>query len=121
MQSSSKIVTFTRPFILRATEGLQPAGTYTIDEDREPLPTYFPASRQVASWIRLPAEGGGGLTQVVPLDHAELADLLARDSREHGAPASDVLPVLATRAAIRVGLGPHRSFSNGFRQWCSLN
>jgi hypothetical protein len=81
-RTTSKTVTFTRPFALSGILGVQAAGTYVVEMDDELLPTSFPAYRRITTLIRLPAAPGSMvLEQVADIDDAELADALARDAR----------------------------------------
>ncbi|WP_422035340.1 hypothetical protein [Reyranella sp.] len=74
-------VTFTRPFLLSAVEGAQPAGTYRVVTEEEPLEGLsFGAYLRTATMIYLPAAPAPGQTrQVVPVDPDELSALLAAD------------------------------------------
>ena len=79
MRTTSRIVTFTRPFRLGAMEHRQPAGTYTVETDEERLDTpTVPAYRRCATSIRLPVRAGS--SEVVVIDPAELDAALARDT-----------------------------------------
>lgn len=81
-RTTSRTVTFTRPFVLSGILGAQPAGTYTVETDEELLPTdSTPAYRRVATLIRLPGRPGGMvLDQVVDIDAADLAAALDKDA-----------------------------------------
>ena len=74
-------VTFTRPFTLSAVEGAQPAGTYRVVTEEEPLEGLnFGAYLRTATMLYLPAAPAPGQTrQVVPVDPDELSALLAAD------------------------------------------
>lgn len=82
----AKTVTFTRPFTLSGLDGVQPAGTYTIETDEELIANLsFTAYCRKATWLRLPGrrEGGEsltGLTEVVAIDPVELHTALVRDA-----------------------------------------
>ena len=86
MRTTRESVTFDRPFSLGAVEGLQPAGTYTVDVDEELIEGLsFLAYRRVATTIYLPLRAGGsGSVQAVRVDPSELA----AGRREAAAPAS---------------------------------
>jgi hypothetical protein len=86
MRTSSKIVTFTRPFMLSGLEGSQPAGTYVVETDEEQLPvSLHTAYRRTATWIVLPAGAARtGTTQVVSVDPDELDSALAKDAPAWG-------------------------------------
>ena len=74
-------VTFTRPFTLSSVEGVQPAGTYRLVTEEEPLEGLsFAAYRRTATLLHLPAAPTPGQTrQVVPVDPDELSAVLAVD------------------------------------------
>ena len=82
-RTSNRTITFAHPFVLSGVEGVQPAGTYTIETDEEQLQTFsLPAYRWLSTLIRLPARPGGiQMTQVVNIDPVELADILAKDAQ----------------------------------------
>jgi hypothetical protein len=60
----------------------QPAGTYTVETDEEPIGTGpITAYRRISTLIRLPGRPGSSvLEQVVDLDAAELAAALEKDA-----------------------------------------
>ena len=82
IRTTSRTVTFTRPFLLGAIGEPQPAGTYTVETDEEligngPIAAY----RRISTLMRLPGRPGSlVLEQVVDIDAAELAAALARDA-----------------------------------------
>ena len=82
MRTTSRTVTFTRPFVLSGIVEQQPAGSYTVETDEELIgnaPTT--AYRRISTLIRLPGRPGSlVLEQVVDIDAAELAAALARDA-----------------------------------------
>lgn len=80
-RTSSKTVTFTRPFRLSAMEREQAAGSYTVETDEERLETRsLPAYRRLATYIRLPLRGGVPGSETIIIDPAELDAALARDA-----------------------------------------
>ena len=81
MRTSSKSVTFVRPFTLKGLDEVQPAGTYTVETEEELLPTLqHSAYRRTATWLTLPSHAArAGSTQLVSIDPAELEAALARD------------------------------------------
>ena len=83
VRTISKTVTFAHPFYLSGTDGVQPAGTYTVETDEELLQTLsLAAYRRIAALIRLPARTTGTvLTQIVEVSPVELAALLERDAQ----------------------------------------
>ena len=82
MRTTSRTVTFSRPFVLSGIVEQQPAGSYTVETDEELIgnaPTT--AYRRISTLIRLPGLPGSlVLEQVVDIDAAELAAALARDA-----------------------------------------
>jgi hypothetical protein len=74
MRTTRETVTFDHPFSLMAVDGLQPAGTYTIDIDEELMEGLsFLAYRRVATTIYLPLhQGHQGSVQAVRVDPREL-------------------------------------------------
>ncbi len=81
-RTTSKIVTFTRPFRLGAMERQQPAGCYTVETDEERLDTAtVPAYRRLATSIRVPLRPDtAGSSQNIVIDPAELEAALMRDT-----------------------------------------
>lgn len=82
IRTSTKTVTFARPFVLRGIEERQPAGTYEVETNEELLQTLIPSYRTLSTLIRLPARlGSAALNQVVDVDSAEMIAALARDAK----------------------------------------
>jgi hypothetical protein len=81
IRTSTKVVTFTRPFRLSAVDDEQPAGSYDVETDEERLDTVsHPAYRRIATWIRIPLRSGFAGSQTIVIDPAELESALARDA-----------------------------------------
>lgn len=82
IRTTSRTVTFTRPFVLSGIVEEQPAGTYTVETDEELLQTAsVPAYRRISTLLRLPGRPGSSvLGYVVDIDAAELAAALERDA-----------------------------------------
>ena len=77
-------VTFARPFSLRGIDGVQPAGTYTVETEEELIEGLsFPAYRRVETVILLPSRPGG-TDQVATVDPLELEAARARDAAAGG-------------------------------------
>jgi hypothetical protein len=74
VRTSCETVTFKRPFAVSGMDEMQPAGTYAIEIDEEPLEgVSFPAYRRIATSILLPAQPGSSIRgQVVQLDPGEV-------------------------------------------------
>ncbi len=77
VRTTRQTVTFASPFALSGIEGLQPAGTYTIETDEELLADMsFPAYRRIATLLFLPGRPGSAVTgQIVSVDPSELLRL----------------------------------------------
>lgn len=85
-QTRSKRVTFLRTFMLKALEGVQPAGTYSV-ETRQEYNRFLPflGTNRTSTWIRICRNPGiGGVLQVVNIDPLDLAAALMRDSELAG-------------------------------------
>jgi hypothetical protein len=83
-RTSTKTITFFRPFSLQGLDETQPAGTYTIQTDEEPIEGLsFLAYRRIATVIFVPLRHGGtGSFQAIPvipeaLDAAQVQDASA--------------------------------------------
>jgi hypothetical protein len=81
LRTTSRTITFARPFSLVGLDETQPAGSYTVQTDEEPIEGLsFLAYRRVATVIFLPLRhGGSGSFQVIPitpeaLDAAQAGD-----------------------------------------------
>jgi len=82
LRTSRRTVTFSHPFTLSSIDGVQPAGTYTVETDEELIDGLsFPAYRRLATVILLPAVPGSmtGL-QIATIDPEELAEAERRDA-----------------------------------------
>lgn len=82
MRTTSRTVTFARPFLLSGIVEEQPAGSYVVETDEERIETAsVQAYRRISTLIRLPARPGSLLLgQVVDIDPAELVAALERDA-----------------------------------------
>jgi hypothetical protein len=76
-------ITFLRPFSLSDVEGVQPAGTYTVETIDATLDDLsFVAYRRVSTSIMLPAVGEvARQRQVIFIDPLELEAAVKRDAR----------------------------------------
>lgn len=94
LRTSTRIVTFARPFELAGFDEPQPAGSYSVETDEELVEGLsFPAHRRIATLMRLPALSGiSGTVHTVPIDPAELEQALQRD-REPAESAAIPCPV----------------------------
>lgn len=83
VRTSRKTVTFAQPFALSGIDGVQPAGTYTVETDEELLPGLsFPAYRRIATLIVLRSRGGGPV-EVANIDPLELQAAQEREASPH--------------------------------------
>jgi hypothetical protein len=82
IRTTTRTVTFTRPFTLQCIAEEQPAGSYTVETDEELLEgASVPAYRRLATLIRLPGRPGSTvLGYVVDIDAAELTAALEKDA-----------------------------------------
>ena len=67
-------MTFAQPFLLRAIDAMQPAGTYNVDTDEELIDGLsFLAYRRTATWIHLPSiTTKSGSSQMILVQPSEL-------------------------------------------------
>ena len=78
MRTTKSVVTFSRPFSLIGIDRIQPAGTYTVETDEEPIQELsFSAHRRVAT--RMSVTIRPGCVETVDVDPAELEAALAKD------------------------------------------
>ena len=82
IRTTSRTVTFARPFVLSGIIEEQPAGTYTVETDEELVEAKsVSAYRRISTLLPLPGRPGSlVLGQVVGIDPGELALALARDA-----------------------------------------
>ena len=101
IRTTSKAVTFTRPFHLDGIEGEYPAGSYAVETEEALIdaPSVV-AYRRIATWIRLPLPSrAAGSSQTVMIDPAALDAALGRD----GAPQEAYGPETLAEYTARVG------------------
>jgi hypothetical protein len=71
---------FRRSFMIAGADGLQPAGTYTVETEEELLDGLsFPAYRRVSTTITRQAARTGALVQALLVDPQDLAKAKALD------------------------------------------
>ncbi len=88
MRTTTKTVTFQRPFVLDGFPELLPAGTYTVDTDEEQLDSMLvEAWRRVATTLRVRIDGA---IECRPIDPDALHEALMRDGalNPSGSPAT---------------------------------
>jgi hypothetical protein len=79
-RTTSKTVTFKRPFIVSGFDQVQAAGTYTVDTEEEQLDAIsFPAWKRIATVIELKKAGA---TEYQRIDPDELHEALMRDGQQ---------------------------------------
>jgi hypothetical protein len=81
VRTTTKSVTFRRPFSLKGADGLQPAGIYVVETEEEAIPALsFLAYRRLSTTMILSTRYGGAVVrQVVTIDPADLEAAQARD------------------------------------------
>jgi hypothetical protein len=86
MRTSSKTVTFRRPFRLKGVDRMLPPADYRVVTDEELIegvsfPAYrFPAYRRIATMIFVPAPSGSAV-EMATLDPLDLEAALEHDTR----------------------------------------
>ena len=82
IRTTTRTVTFRRPFMLGGFDRIQPAGTYTVETDEELLDTVsVPAYRRITTLIQLhPDRANPRIVETVPIDPDELDAALVRDA-----------------------------------------
>jgi hypothetical protein len=96
VRTTSKTVTFTRPFALAGFPAVLPAGAYAVDTDEEELDSVLSQGwRRVSTTMRVRV---GGAIEVWPVDPQALHEALMRDGVENdlGKP-SPAKPSVASR------------------------
>jgi len=92
MRTTSKMVTFARPFMLKGVDRILPAGNYRVVRDEELIEELsFPVYRRVSTMIFVPAKSASSVEMVAidpqDLQAAQEQDLQAAQERDlnHGA------------------------------------
>jgi hypothetical protein len=90
-RSTSRSVTFRRPFTLEGFDTAQAAGTYVIDVEEEVIENLsFPAYRRLSTQMRVTSQGA---TEFRPINPVELDEALMRDAEEPKADPSSAQSV----------------------------
>ena len=80
-RSSSKTVTFARPFLLKGVDRMTAAGDYRVVTDEELIQELsFPVYRRVATMIFVPAASGRAF-EMVAIDPRDLQEAQDRDAQ----------------------------------------
>jgi hypothetical protein len=87
-RSTSKIVTFTHPSLLKGVDRVLPAGNYRVVTDEDLIEQLsFPVYRRVATMIFVPADSRrAAAVEMVTIDPRDLAEALDRDAATPRAP-----------------------------------
>jgi hypothetical protein len=81
-RTTTKTVTFHRPFNLKSVDRLLPPANYRVVTDEDLVEGLsFPAYRRASTVIFVPAESGCAV-EMVPIDPLDLQAAIDRDSRE---------------------------------------
>ena len=79
MRTTSKIVTFTRPFTLKGVDRILPAGNYRVVTDEELIEELsFPVYRRVSTMILVPGASASSV-EMVAIDPQDLEAAQERD------------------------------------------
>jgi hypothetical protein len=80
-RTSSKTVTFARPFLLKGIDRMMTAGDYRVVTDEELIQELsFPVYRRVATMIFVPAASGHAF-EMVAIDPRDLEEAQVRDAQ----------------------------------------
>jgi hypothetical protein len=82
IRTSSKTVSFTRPFLLKGVDRVLAAGQYRVTTDEELIEELsFPVYRRVATMIFVPADSqNSSSVEMVAIDPRDLQDAQDRDA-----------------------------------------
>jgi hypothetical protein len=84
MRTTTKTVTFRRPFYLKGVDRLLPPADYRVVTDEELIEGLsFPAYRRVSTVIFVPAESGSAI-EMVTIDPLDLQAAMDRETGEGG-------------------------------------
>ena len=96
-RTTSKLITFRKPFTLSGLDEIQPPGTYTVRTEEEMLDTLsFAGWRQICCTIVLHRDGG---VEYAAIDPQELREALVRDGDQGTDPPA--APCVAVNRARR--------------------
>ena len=106
-RTSSKQVTFHRPFLLSGFDGMQAAGTYTVDTEEELIDALsFSAWKRVATVMQL---ARGGATEYLPVDPDELSEAQMRDGAQLDASSPPSTSAHAPHEGARAAMNEYRT------------
>jgi hypothetical protein len=80
MRTTSKTVTFRRPFRLKGVDRMLPSADYRVTADEELIEGLsFPVYRRVSTMIFVPAQDSPSSIEMVPVDPVDLKTAQDRD------------------------------------------
>ncbi|KYG24196.1 hypothetical protein SE92_31320 [Bradyrhizobium sp. AT1] len=81
IRSRRETVTFKHPFRMHGIDRVLPAGAYEVVTDEETIEGLtFAAYRRIATMITVPAEGAGGIMEMLSIGSIDLANAQAADA-----------------------------------------
>ena len=106
-RTTSRQLTFRRPFLLSGFDSMQPAGTYTVDTEEELIDALsFSAWKRVATVMQLPR---GGATEYLPVDPDELSEAQMRDGAELDTPSPSLTSPHSEHERARAAMNEYRT------------
>lgn len=105
-RTTSRQVTFVKPFRLAGLEAVQPPGSYSVSVEEEQLDVHsFIGWRQISATLQRPTDGA---TEHVAIDMQNLREALLRDTDQStdppAAPATAAAPSPRVRKILRLRL-----------------
>ncbi len=98
-RTTSRQVTFVKPFRLAGVESLQPPGTYQVRVEEEQLDVQsFIGWRQVSATLQINADGA---TEHVAIDMKDLREALLRDTDQSTDPPAAPAAAAAQKPRVR--------------------
>jgi len=98
-RTTSRQVTFVKPFRLAGVESLQPPGTYEVRVEEEELDVQsFIGWRQVSATLQISADGA---TEHVAIDMKDLREALLRDTDQSTDPPAAPAAAAARKPRVR--------------------
>jgi hypothetical protein len=98
-RTTSRQVTFVKPFRLAGLEAVQPPGTYTVSVEEEQLDVHsFIGWRQISATLQLAADGA---TEHVAIDVNDLREALLRDTDQTTDPPAAPAVAAARNPRVR--------------------
>jgi hypothetical protein len=98
-RTTSRQVTFVKPFRLAVLEAVRPPGTYTVSVEEEQLDVHsFISWRQISATLQLAADGA---TEHVAIDMNDLRAALLRDTDQSTDPPSAPATAAARNPGVR--------------------